>query len=99
MLGAVSPLPPEVERLLWDVDPRTIDLVVHRDFVIERVMTRGGLVAMRWLRTVVERDVLADFLARKGQRLSPRDRAYWRLVCGLPEEPQSPGGGRPQWLG
>jgi hypothetical protein len=95
----VSPLPPEVKRLLWDVDPDALDLARHRDFVIERVMTRGGLVAMRWLRAAVERDVLADFLQRKGQRLSPRDRAYWRLVCGLPEEPQARGGGRPPWLG
>lgn len=93
------PLPPEVKRLLWDVDPDALDPVAHRDFVIERVMTRGGLEAMRWLRRVVECDVLAAFLERKGQRLSPRDRAYWRLVCGLPEEAPTPGGGRPPWLG
>lgn len=78
-------LPPEVKRLLWDVDPETIDLVAHRDYVIERVMSRGGIVAMQWLRRVIERDVLAGFLERRGDRLSPRDRAYWRLVAGFPK--------------
>ncbi len=85
--------------MLWDVDPDAIDLVAHRDFVIERVMSRGSLAAMRWLRTAFDREALADFLLRKAHRLSPRDRAYWRLVCGLPEEQQAPGGGRPPWLG
>jgi hypothetical protein len=95
----VPPFPPEVKRLLWDVDPDALDPVAHRDFVIERVMSRGTLVAMRWLRQVYEPAVLAGFLERRGERLSPRDRAYWRLVCGLPEEAQAPGGGRPPWLG
>lgn len=98
MLGIMS-LPPEVTRLLWDVDPSAIDLVAHADFVIERVMGRGSLAAMRWLRQTYDRDLLAGFLLRKGDRLSPRDRAYWRLVCGLPEERQAPGGGRPPWAG
>lgn len=96
---SVLPFPPEVKRLLWDVDPDTLDPVVHGDFVIERVMTRGGLVAMRWLRATVARELLVGFLNHKGERLSPRDRAYWRLVCGLPEERQATGGGRPPWLG
>jgi hypothetical protein len=92
-------LPPEVRRLLWDVDPEAVDLVTHGDFVIERVMSRGSLAAMRWLRAAIALDVLVEFLGRKADGLSARDRAYWRLVCGLPEEVQASGGGRPSWLG
>lgn len=84
--------------MLWDVDPDGVDIVVHGDFVIERVMSRGSLAAMRWLRATFTRDMLADFLRRKAHRLSPRDRSYWRLVCELPEEDQEAGGGRPAWL-
>ena len=39
--------PLEVERLFWEVDPGTIDLAKHADYVPERVMTRGGWVAMK----------------------------------------------------
>lgn len=90
--------PPEVRRLLWDVDPDDLDLERHLDFLIERVMTRGSLAAMQWLRAQVPRETLADFLCRRGDRLSPRDRSYWRLVSGLPPRDEPPGGGRPPWL-
>jgi len=94
----VLPFPPEVRTLLWDVDPDAIDPVAHRDFILERVMSRGGWIAMQWLRRVTSPEIRSSFLKRKGERLSPRDRAYWRLVSGLPEQAQVPGGGRPPWL-
>ena len=40
---------------------------------------------MRWLRAAYSRDVIADFLQRRGARLTPRDRAYWALVAGVAE--------------
>jgi hypothetical protein len=90
--------PRDVRRLLWDVDPDALEGDRHLDFVIERVMTRGNRAAMTWLRTSVATERLREVLRHRGHRLSPRDLAYWRLVCGLPNEPQAPGGGRPPWL-
>ena len=91
-------LSPEIALLFWDVAPETIDLEAHRDYVLERVMSRGGWAAMLWLRATYSDDARADFLRRKGHRLAPRERAYWSLVsgAGLPTEP---GGGRPPWAG
>lgn len=96
----MATFPPEVRRLLWDIDPDALDLDLerHLDYLIERVMTRGSLAAMRWLRAHVPRETLADFLCRRGDRLSPRDRSYWRLVSGMPPRDEPPGGGRPPWL-
>jgi hypothetical protein len=54
-------IPAELAWLFWDVDPETIDLGRHRDYVIERVMTRGNWVAMRWLIDHVDRTDLAEF--------------------------------------
>ena len=34
-------------RLFWDVDPETIDDVLNRRFVIERVLQRGGIDDLR----------------------------------------------------
>ncbi|MCC7384583.1 MAG: hypothetical protein IT384_22235 [Deltaproteobacteria bacterium] len=91
-------IPPEIARLAWDVDPEDIDLDRHADYLLERVMSRGGWEAMRWLRATYRVDRIADFLRRKGQRLPPRERAYWSLIAGV-DLPQVPGGGRPEWLG
>ncbi len=92
------PLPSEIALLFWDVEPETVDLRAHRDYVLERVMSRGGWAAMRWLRATYPADVRADFLRRKGHRLPARERAYWSLVSGA-GLPAAPGGGRPTWAG
>jgi len=89
-------LPDAVRILLWDVEPGAVDLDTHRDYVMERVMSRGNWQAMRWLRSTYSRDQIADFVRRKGHRLTPRDEAYWALVAGV-ERAQRSGGGRPTW--
>jgi hypothetical protein len=92
-----SDVPAAVLRLFWDVDPAAIDLDAHRDFVFERVMSRGSWEAMCWLRQRYPVEALAAFVSRDGRsKLSPRDLAYWSLVCGV-DTPSEPGGGRPRW--
>ncbi len=93
---ANEPVPDCVTRLFWDVDPAELDLDRHADYVLERVMSRGSWEAMRWLRRRYAPGVLADFLSRRGDRLTPRDVAYWSLVSGS-SAAQVPGGGRPSW--
>ncbi len=90
--------PPDVARLFWDVDPETIDPEIHRDYVLERVMTRGGRLAMSWLRQTYSRETLRDFILRRGTRLPPRELAYWALIAGV-ETGVPQGGGRPSWAG
>ncbi len=94
-----SRLPSEVAVLFWDVDPDEIDLDRHRDYVMERVMSRGTWDAMTWLRHIYPTQVLADFVRRKGSTaLAPREHAYWALVAGC-DASVEPGGGRPRWAG
>jgi hypothetical protein len=91
-------LPADVARLFWDTDPSTVDLGRHRDYVMGRVMARGGWVAMKWLRQSYSCDELADYLRRKGHQLAPRELAYWALIAGV-DVPPRPGGARPPWAG
>jgi len=91
-------LPPDVARLFWDTEPVRVDLRDHRDYVMERVMSRGGWTAMRWLRDTYTTAEMADFLARKGTRLAPRELAYWSLIAGIELSPPR-GGARPPWAG
>lgn len=91
-------IPETIAWLFWDVDPQTIDLERHADYVLERVMSRGDLAAMRWLARTISTTAMADFLARKGNRLAPRERAFWSLIAGVPCT-VGEGGGRPPWAG
>ncbi len=91
-------LPESVRLLLWDADPAAVDPDRHADYVMERVMSRGSWEAMRWLRRTYSRERIAEFVVRRGRRLTPRDEAYWALVAGV-NVAQRPGGGRPAWAG
>jgi hypothetical protein len=93
-----STIPVAVSRLFWDVLSDAVDLETHRDYVIERVMSRGGWEAMKWLRTTYPQATLASFIERKGSRLAPRELAYWALVAGATVDVR-PGGARPPWAG
>jgi hypothetical protein len=93
-----EPFPPEVARLFWDTDPAQVNLRRHHDYVMERVMARGGWTAMCWLRQAYSREELADFLSRKGARLPPRELAYWAVIAGI-HIPIPRGGGQPSWAG
>ncbi len=97
-MTSVYAFPDAVRILLWDVDPLAVDPAQHRDYLMERIMARGTWEAMRWLRRAYSQGELADFLRRKGHRLTPRDEAYWALVAGV-EVLQRTGGGRPSWAG
>ena len=88
----------DVARLFWDAEPDQVDLRAHRDYVMERVMSRGSWAAMRWLRDVYSSEDMADFLVRKGHRLAPRELAYWSLIAGIEISPPR-GGARAPWAG
>ena len=59
-------------------------------------MSRGDWDAMGWLRETYDQKLLADFLVRRGSRLTARDEAYWCLIAGVPRKPR-PRGGQPPW--
>jgi len=95
-------LPEAVARLLWDVDVEHLDLDLDRVLVFERVMTRGTWEAMKWLRRRYPETLIAEFIRARGRRLlSPRDLAYWSLVCNVNDVAPNDdvGGGRPRWAG
>ncbi len=95
----MSSLPADVARLLWDVDPAGIDPARDAPLIFERVMSRGSWEAMKWLRATYSKALLAEFVKTQGaRRLSPRDLAYWALVCDVDVQPGA-GGGRPGWAG
>ncbi|MBP9113527.1 MAG: hypothetical protein KBF88_12015 [Polyangiaceae bacterium] len=93
-----SRLPQEANALFWEVEASTLDRDAHMDYILERLMERGTWECMKWVRAEYTDTERADFLLRRGHRLSPRERAYWALVsnCDLPQEPR---GTRPTWAG
>lgn len=92
------PFPASVAKLFWEVDPCAVDLEAHRDYVLERVLSRGGWEAMQWLRATYSKAALASFIERKGHaRLAPRELAYWSLIAEVEAAPQQGANGKHGW--
>ena len=61
--------------LFWDCRPEHVQVDIHADFVMARVMERGTWEAMRWLLRTYSKDRLISFLEKKGRRTLPPPRA------------------------
>lgn len=44
-------LPASIEKLLWDADPRSLNVEAHEQLIIERAINYGTLADWRWLVT------------------------------------------------
>jgi hypothetical protein len=83
----MTPLPEGIRALFWDCDPASVDMEQHRSFVIRRVLDRGNLEAIRWLRKTVGDAALREwFLQKEGGGMSPRKLRFWGLILDLPRE-------------
>ncbi len=85
------PLPTALNSLFWDVAPDAVDVVAHRDFVLDRVLEYGGIEAVRWAEKHYSQDGLRDYFQARGERrLSAKTRAFWRIRLGLEDDPCTP---------
>lgn len=84
-------LPRSLRRFFWDVPLSGLSAEAHRDFILERLLERGGRQAMRWVFQTYSRASLEEFLRGRGRDvLSRRSWRFWALLLGL-------GPGRHPW--
>jgi len=82
-----SQIPEFLFPFFWEHEPKTIHIVRHADFIMGRIMERGTLEAIRWLRRTYSKDQLISFLEKRGNRtLPPRELNYWALISGISRE-------------
>jgi hypothetical protein len=80
-------IPRKFRWVFWDVDPRTLDLGRHRDYVLGRVLERGGIDEVRWIIAIYGMAEIHRFLRDRGSpELSRRTIQFWRAVFGAEDE-------------
>jgi uncharacterized protein DUF6922 len=79
-------LPRRLRPLFWDYRFATLTWEDDRELVISRVLSAGGLDAIRWLRQRAGDEGIREFLEhRHGAGLSPRKLRFWELLLKLPK--------------
>ncbi len=89
--GVKEPLPTALRGLFWDAAPDTVDVIAHRDFILDRVLEYGDIAAVRWAeQTYGTAGLRAYFRTRGGRRLSAKTRAFWSAMLGLDDNVCTP---------
>lgn len=79
-------VPAELASVLWDVDPSTVSLARHRQFLIRRVLSRGTWAQIAWLRGRVGDDALRATIVRTHAKdLTRRQARFWQVILDLDE--------------
>jgi hypothetical protein len=76
--------PQDVQRLFWDRDLASIGPRRHRAFVIQRILSSGGIGPFLWLKALASTEELRLHIeGREGREIEPRRLRYFELVLGL----------------
>jgi hypothetical protein len=73
-------------NLFWDIDPASIDIQTHKQFVLERILSRGDLDDVAWAKETYTIDDFKDVVTHS-RSLDPRSRNFWHHYFGILSEP------------
>jgi hypothetical protein len=80
-------LPEQLRALFWDVTFEDLSWDLHHDFIAARILERGSLRDIQWLRQHWGDSALRNYiLNRQGKGLTPRQMRYWQLILDLPAD-------------
>ena len=72
----MSPETPQyVQKLFWEYSISSIDMLFHKQFVIERVLEKGTFKAVKWLFTTYSLEDIKQSLS--SLNISPTTRGFW----------------------
>jgi len=78
-------VPEAMFMLFWDVDPAALDLELHKDFIIERVLNMGDEKSLKWLWQEYGERVIYDTVINS-RRLTLKTARCWQNYFNLKEE-------------
>jgi hypothetical protein len=75
-------VPENVGRLFWEAG-EPVDVELHSDYVLGRVLERGSLADVRWALSQYGSTRILEFVRRRGpQVLSPATANFWLMALG-----------------
>lgn len=67
-----------IDRFFWDSDPSALDLRKHSSYIIERLLERGDIPAVRWMLAHYPKNSIVDVL-KQSRSISDKSRVFWTL--------------------
>lgn len=70
---------PSRRSLFWDVNPATLDVKQHANYIIERILDYGTDEEVRWMYRSYQRELIRDIVERS-RVLRPETRPLWKQL-------------------
>ena len=87
MLKPGDKLPKKLRSLFWDYDLEAIDLEEDKVLIIRRVLSRGSVEDLKWLRRTIGDEEIKGFLLKtKGRGIEKRRLRFYGVIFGLPDK-------------
>jgi hypothetical protein len=78
-------MPDDLRALFWDYDTDRLSWELSRHTIVLRLLEKGGLRAVRWLRQHLSDEEIREFIVlRRGRGISPRRLRFWSLLLEIP---------------
>ena len=78
-------IPGFIKRLFWDVDADRVDPVLHRAFIIRRIIDFGNPQDVRWMKQTYPPQEIQE-VTKKSRGISRKSGYYWAAYYDIPEE-------------
>jgi len=78
-------IPKRIKRLFWDVDKDTVDLILHRSYIIRRIMDYGNIEDVKWMLKIYSQREIIEVI-RKSWGLSRKSAYFWSTYFNIPKE-------------
>lgn len=82
---ATLELPDELRAFFWDYDTDRLSWERNRHTIVLRLLEKGGMHAVRWLREHMSDGEIREFIVRRrGRGISPQRLRFWSLLVDIP---------------
>ncbi|MGH8601684.1 MAG: DUF6922 domain-containing protein [Gammaproteobacteria bacterium] len=75
-------IPEEIYTSFWDVDPRTLNLTLHSEFVISRILEYTTPAALHWIEKTYDRQEILN-VNERSRKISDRSKNFWCIWYGV----------------
>jgi len=73
-------IPASHQWLFWDADFSQLDPVLHRKYILLRILTRGDEEAVKWMMLTYPRRQIIQCIRRNLRQLDARSLNFWALI-------------------
>lgn len=78
-------LPLTKQSLFWDTDINAIDPVLHKRYIIERILKLGDFDDYRWMRNTYSAEDVKNVILEERSDLDPKSISFWCRGFGIEE--------------